>query len=227
MSDVTCPQPFAHLYNPAMSTPSASALSHRCNAFPDPFSPSACTESSVTNHVVLRLLCSWRHPCRRPLGLSHRQSYQRRRKPPIYRLQGRGPSTRRRPWFSRMVRSVVTTLYELLRLTLPPRAMIKTAPPGDLIATENLCREFTRYRLPGVSSAACFRQMYDEINNCTLAGEWLDTTLAEVKYRPDMPTYALIRSFLDAALASCDVLDHERHVNTGTVPILRDSTPAY
>lgn len=105
--------------------------------------------------------------------------------------------------------------------------MIKTASPEDIIATENLGREYTIYRLPGVSSAACFRQIYDTIDDCTFAGEWLDTTLAEVKYRPDMRTYALIKSFLDAALASCVVLDGQKHVNTGTVPILRELASAY
>lgn len=126
-----------------------------------------------------------------------------------------------------MVRRVVLTLYGLLRLTLPPRAMIKTASLEDTIATENLCREHASYRLPSVSSAVCFRQMYDKIDDCTVAVEWLDTTLAEVKYRPDMRTYALIKSFLDADLASCVVLDGQRHVNTGTVPILREPASAY
>jgi hypothetical protein len=105
--------------------------------------------------------------------------------------------------------------------------MIKTASPENAIATRGLCREFASYRLPGISSAACFRQMYDEIDNCTFAGEWLDTTLEEVKYRPDMLTYALIESVLEAALASCVVLDSQEHVNTGTVFVLKESVSAY
>jgi hypothetical protein len=126
-----------------------------------------------------------------------------------------------------MVRRVVPTLYRLLRLTLPPRAMIKTASPEDTIATENLRREYTSYRIPGICSAACFRQMYDKIDDCTVAVEWLDTTLAEVQYQPDMRTYALIKSCLDAALASSDILDCQGHVNTGAVSILRESASAY
>lgn len=94
--------------------------------------------------------------------------------------------------------------------------MIKTASPKNATAMENLCREYTIYRLVGVSRAAFFRPIYDKIDDCTLAGEWLDTTLAEVKYRPDTLTYALIKSSMDAALASCDILDGEGHVNTGT-----------
>ncbi|PSN63616.1 hypothetical protein BS50DRAFT_678881 [Corynespora cassiicola Philippines] len=90
----------------------------------------------------------------------------------------------------------------------PPKwAMIKTVSPEDTIATENLFREYTSYRLPGVSSAACFRQI-----------EWLDTTLGEVRYQHDMRTYALIKSFLGAALASCAVIDDQKHVNTDYKP---------
>lgn len=105
--------------------------------------------------------------------------------------------------------------------------MIKTVSPEDTIATENLCREYTSYRLPGVSSTVCFRQMYDKIDDCTVAGEWLDTTLGEVRYQPDMRTYALIKSFLSAVLASCAVLDGQKYVNTGTGPILREPASAY
>jgi hypothetical protein len=161
------------------------------------------------------------------MGLSHRQSHRRRQYPPIYRLHSQGPSTRRSPRIPRLVRCVVPTLYRLSRLTLPLRAMIKTASPQDTIATENLRREYTSYRLPGVCSAACFRKMYDKIDDCTLAVECLDTTLAEVEYRPDMRTYALIKSCLGAALASSDILNCQGHVNTGAVYNLRESAFAY
>ncbi|CAP97567.1 hypothetical protein PCH_Pc22g02790 [Penicillium rubens Wisconsin 54-1255] len=39
---------------------------------------------------------------------------------------------------------------------------------------------------PLVASAQCFRKMYDMIDESTIALEWLDTTLAELKYCPDM-----------------------------------------
>lgn len=103
-------------------------------------------------------------------------------------------------------------------LTLPPpRAIIKAASPDDTTAIGNLDRERWSYRLPAVSSATCFRQMYDVIDNSTIALEWLDTTLAEVKYKLDMRTYAVIKTFLSAALASCVVLDGQKCVNTGAV----------
>lgn len=102
-------------------------------------------------------------------------------------------------------------------LTLPARAIVKTALPDDETASKNLARECQSYRLPGVVSAACFRKMYDIIDNRTIALEWLDTTLADVKYQPDLRTYALIKTVLKEALTSCDILDAQQHVNTGTV----------
>ena len=126
-----------------------------------------------------------------------------------------------------MVCHVVPSLYGLLRLTLPPRATIKTASSEDTTATEYLRREYTSYRLSGVSSAACFWQMYDHIDDCTVSLEWLDTTLAEVKYLPDMRTYTLINSGLGAALVSSDILDRQGYVNTGAVSNLRESASAY
>ncbi|PGH01636.1 serine/threonine protein kinase [Polytolypa hystricis UAMH7299] len=80
---------------------------------------------------------------------------------------------------------------------------------GDATAQENLTRECQSYLLPGVASAACFRQLYDVVNDSTIALEWLDTTLAEVKYQPDMRTYTLIKTFLRAALTSCVVLERK------------------
>lgn len=82
---------------------------------------------------------------------------------------------------------------------------------------KDLAREVQTYRLPGVASAECFRKMYDVINDSTIALEWLDTTLADVKYKPDMHTYSLILTVLRAALSSCVVLDGHKCVNTGSV----------
>lgn len=113
-------------------------------------------------------------------------------------------------------------LYGLLRLTLLLRAMIKTASSEGLIATENLCSECKSYRLPGVCLVKCLRQMYDKINNCTLAFKWLDTTLGETKDQLNARTYALIKSCLGAALASCVILDGQRHVNTGTASSVQE-----
>lgn len=83
---------------------------------------------------------------------------------------------------------------------------------------KNMERERQAYRLPGVVSAECFRKMYDVIDNSTIALEYLDTTLAEVKYQPDMRTYSLIMTLLRAALTSCVVLEDHQYVNTGTAP---------
>jgi hypothetical protein len=51
---------------------------------------------------------------------------------------------------------------------------------------------FGLYRLAGVASTECFREMYDVVDNNTIALEWLDTTLANVAYQPDKCTYSLI-----------------------------------
>jgi hypothetical protein len=62
--------------------------------------------------------------------------------------------------------------------------------------------------------------MYDVIDNNTIALEWLDTTLQEVEYQPDMRTYSLIMTILRAALHSCVVLERHKYVNTGRVSVL-------
>lgn len=77
-------------------------------------------------------------------------------------------------------------------------------------------RERQVYRLPGVTSSACFRKMYDEIDSSTIALEWLDTTLAEVKYQSSMRIYSLIVTVMRAALTSCVVLEGYGCVNMGT-----------
>lgn len=65
--------------------------------------------------------------------------------------------------------------------------------------------------------------MYDVVDNSTIALEWLDTTLAEVKYQPDIYTYSLIMTVLRAVLTSCIVLESYKCVNTGRVPTLLKS----
>jgi hypothetical protein len=103
-------------------------------------------------------------------------------------------------------------------LTRPFRALIKVALPGDEIATKNMQREVLTYRLPDVASAECFRKMYDIIDDSTIALEWLDTTLAEMKYCPEMRIYSLIKSSLKAAFISCVILEDYEYVNIGRVP---------
>lgn len=58
--------------------------------------------------------------------------------------------------------------------------------------------------------------MYDEIDSSTIALEWLDTTLAEVKYQSSMRIYSLVVAVMRAALTSCVVLEGYGCVNTGT-----------
>jgi hypothetical protein len=113
-----------------------------------------------------------------------------------------------------------TSHIQTLRLTLP-RALVKKASNFE-DATVNLQREVNIYGLPGVASAVCFRKMYEKIDDSTIALEWLDTTLAEVKYRPDMRTYSIIKAVLKAALTSCVILEDHKYVNTGRIPGLNE-----
>jgi hypothetical protein len=64
--------------------------------------------------------------------------------------------------------------------------------------------------------------MYDVIDNNTIALEWLDTTLAEVEYQPDMRTYSLIMTILRAVLNSCVILERHKYVNTGSKFVLEE-----
>ena len=115
-----------------------------------------------------------------------------------------------------------------LRLSLlPSRAFIKVALSSNATAMMNLDHERQTYGLPGVASSECFRKIYDVIDNSTIALEWLDTTLAEVKYQPEMRIYSLIRTCLRAALMSCDVLEGHNCVNTGRVYIPLKSIDIY
>ncbi|KAH7351217.1 kinase-like domain-containing protein [Rhexocercosporidium sp. MPI-PUGE-AT-0058] len=110
------------------------------------------------------------------------------------------------------------------------RAFIKGASISDTNATENLERECRSYRLPGVASAVCFRKMYDVIDTCGsekyIASEWLETTLTQLKYLPNMRTYAIIEVILKAVLHSCIILEILKYVNTDYKPanILLSST---
>ncbi|KAA8611687.1 Serine/threonine-protein kinase DCLK [Pyrenophora tritici-repentis] len=97
--------------------------------------------------------------------------------------------------------------------------VIKTASSKNESAMSALGRKCATYRLPGVSSAPCFRKLYDEIDDCTLACEWLETTLGDLRYRPEMRIYAIIKACLNAALASCVVLDDQGYVNTDFKPV--------
>ncbi|KAJ5789867.1 uncharacterized protein N7518_006878 [Penicillium psychrosexuale] len=101
----------------------------------------------------------------------------------------------------------------------PKWAFIKGALPDDATAILNLERERHAYHLPGVSSSQYFRKMYDVIDDSTIALEWLDTTLAELKYQPnDMGTHSLVVSVQRAALTSCVVLEDSKYVNTDYKP---------
>lgn len=119
-----------------------------------------------------------------------------------------------------MVCLCITVLY-VTRLILLLRAFIKAASPSVAFTVENLERECQSYLLPGVASAACFRKLYDVFDTSVgdtgtcIALEWLDTTLAQVKYLPGALNYAIIQSFLRAALSSCVVLANQKFVNTG------------
>ncbi|KAK4920478.1 hypothetical protein LTR66_016728 [Elasticomyces elasticus] len=104
-------------------------------------------------------------------------------------------------------------MSNLLMLTLSPRAVIKKVSNYEH-AARDLQREVKTYGLPGVASAECFRKMYEKIDDSTIALEWLDTTLAEVEYRPEMRIYSVITAVLKAAFTSYIILEDQQHVNT-------------
>lgn len=88
---------------------------------------------------------------------------------------------------------------------------------------ENLNRECQSYLWPGVASSTCFRKLYEVVDTSSEAAagdkyvalEWLDTTLAQMKYQPGKDTYVLIEKVLSAALHSCLVLESYDCVDTG------------
>ena len=104
-------------------------------------------------------------------------------------------------------------------------------PTDNPIGKENFLREHQTYLLDGVSSTACFRQMYDAMVTSLddkenfLALEWLDTTLAQERYRSDLKSYALIWAVLKAALESCIVLNRHNYVNTGNLKMATEISP--
>ncbi|KAK2748459.1 hypothetical protein FQN55_004399 [Onygenales sp. PD_40] len=117
-------------------------------------------------------------------------------------------------------------------LDAPQWAFIKTAAPNDQHAKENLKRECESYLIPSIASGACFRKMYDVIGDPMNIGngdggsvpytafEWLETTLADVQYRPSMSNYAIIRAVVKTVLRSCIILADRELVNTGRQPDL-------
>lgn len=110
------------------------------------------------------------------------------------------------------------------KLTLT-RAFIKTAGPDDPRGMETLMREYDCYHLPSIASATSFRKMYDmtSINSGYddsetipyLALEWCEDTLADLKYRPGVHNYTIIKAVVEAGLESCVVLNDSQLVNTG------------
>ena len=104
---------------------------------------------------------------------------------------------------------------KILRLTHQIRAILKKDLPENNFAAENLERECQSYRIPGVASATCFRQLYDVIDNHTIALEWLDSTLADMKFQPNTRTYVITKVVLKETLTSCVILDRQKYVDTG------------
>ncbi|OJD12621.1 hypothetical protein ACJ73_09319 [Blastomyces percursus] len=106
-------------------------------------------------------------------------------------------------------------------LDAPQWAFIKTAAPNDPHAKENLKRERENYLLPSIASGACFRKMYDAIGDPTNIGnsdgggisyaafEWLETTLADMEYRPGKCKYAIAKAIIETVLRSCIILAKE------------------
>lgn len=87
---------------------------------------------------------------------------------------------------------------------------------------DNMNCKLQTYRLPDVTSTKCFRKLYDVFDNATIAVEWLDTILAEVKYQPDMCTYSLIKSVIRAVLDYCVTLEGHKYVSKGRAIALKE-----
>ncbi|PGH03753.1 serine/threonine protein kinase [Blastomyces parvus] len=112
----------------------------------------------------------------------------------------------------------------------PRWAFIKMPSPEHEVSAKELQREHDIYRLPSVESAASFRKLYDVSSDSMDTGktdprriryaafEWLDITLRDVEYHPDIHTYALIGAVLKATLASCAILEDKKLVNTDIKP---------
>ncbi|KAJ5382424.1 hypothetical protein N7517_000335 [Penicillium concentricum] len=109
--------------------------------------------------------------------------------------------------------------YPRSALKAPQWAFIKRALNSDAIAVKNMDREIQAYSLPGVASSQLFRKLYDVVDDRTIALEWLDTTLAELRYQTShIGTLSLITSVLRAALTSCVILEGSKYVNTDFKP---------
>ncbi|KAI1120585.1 kinase-like domain-containing protein [Nemania abortiva] len=112
----------------------------------------------------------------------------------------------------------------------PTWAVIKTALPNDDVAQQNLRREYDTYRLLEVANSPYFRKMYDGIDNPNnfdtdatettsfLALEWLDSTLADLRYTDVMFNYSIMKAVIDTMLSSSGVLDGQVRVNTDIKP---------
>lgn len=94
--------------------------------------------------------------------------------------------------------------------TAPQWAVIKEASSKHTSTMTDLAREKQTYRLPGIASAACVRKMYDAIDEKTVALEWLDSTLQDIKYQPTMHTYTLIKESMKSALSCAAILDSHK-----------------
>ncbi|KAI1085990.1 kinase-like domain-containing protein [Rostrohypoxylon terebratum] len=101
-------------------------------------------------------------------------------------------------------------------INAPQWAVIKVA--HDENTKQSMGRELAFYSLPNVASRQCFRQLYDVIDDDTIALEWLDTTLQDVEYQPDLSTYILIEEVLRVALTSAAILGNLGHVNADYKP---------
>lgn len=92
--------------------------------------------------------------------------------------------------------------------------------PDDERGVRGITREQQAYSLPGIASATCFREMYDTIDSHTIALEWLESTMQDIKYQPTAHIYALLKTVLKQTLTACDFLARQKYVNTGIVPNL-------
>ncbi|EEQ84255.2 uncharacterized protein BDCG_01060 [Blastomyces dermatitidis ER-3] len=141
------------------------------------------------------------------------------------------PTTRLREMGHTGRQSIKLRLYRKMQLmTLHAGlAFIKMPPPEHEASLNELQRERDIYRLASVKSAASFRKLYDVSSDSMdmgktdpksiryVAFEWLETTLQDVEYRPDIHSYALIGAVLRTALDSCAILEDKTLVNTGRV----------
>ncbi|KAJ5549669.1 hypothetical protein N7535_002394, partial [Penicillium sp. DV-2018c] len=104
----------------------------------------------------------------------------------------------------------ISTVFEAR--VVPHNARV--VPDRHLVtnATKNMQREVLTCQPSDVASAKRFRgKMYDIIYDTTIALEWLDTSITEVKYHPDIQTYTLVNSLSRAALSGFLILENHEH----------------